>query len=126
MQIEFDPEKARINPLNHEGVTFDEAKAVLLDPYALTREDMDSSGEARFVTQLIAESAHFAHKVLWFSTLVSKASNLPAIETALKKAGVLESQVVEMSQGQKQSRFVAWTFQTKSEQQIWRRERWTR
>ena len=32
MQIEFDPEKARINPLNHEGVTFDEAKAVLLDP----------------------------------------------------------------------------------------------
>ncbi|KTC34146.1 23S rRNA methyltransferase, partial [Pseudomonas sp. ABAC21] len=82
-------------------------------------------GEARFVTQLIAESAHFAHKVLWFSTLVSKASNLPAIETALKKAGVLESQVVEMSQGQKQSRFVAWTFQTKNEQQIWR-QRWVR
>ena len=82
-------------------------------------------GEARFVTQLIAESAHFAHKVLWFSTLVSKASNLPAIEIALKKAGVLESQVVEMSQGQKQSRFVAWTFQTKNEQQIWR-QRWVR
>ena len=82
-------------------------------------------GEARFVTQLIAESAHFAHKVLWFSCLVSKASNLPAIETALKKAGVLESQVVEMSQGQKQSRFVAWTFQTKNEQQIWR-QRWVR
>jgi 23S rRNA (adenine1618-N6)-methyltransferase len=82
-------------------------------------------GEARFVTQLIAESAHFQHKVLWFSTLVSKASNLPAIQTALKKAGVLESQVVEMSQGQKQSRFVAWTFQTPSEQQVWR-QRWAR
>jgi 23S rRNA (adenine1618-N6)-methyltransferase len=82
-------------------------------------------GEARFVTQLIAESAHFAHKVLWFSTLVSKASNLPAIETALRKAGVLQSQVVEMSQGQKQSRFVAWTFQTPSEQQVWR-QRWVR
>ena len=50
MQIEFDPEKARLNPLNHEGVTFDEAKVVLLDPYALTREDTDSSGEARFIT----------------------------------------------------------------------------
>jgi 23S rRNA (adenine1618-N6)-methyltransferase len=82
-------------------------------------------GEARFVTQLIAESASFQHKVLWFSTLVSKASNLPAIQTALKKAGVLESQVVEMSQGQKQSRFVAWTFQTKSEQKVWR-ERWVK
>jgi uncharacterized DUF497 family protein len=50
MKIEFDPEKAAANPLNHEGVTFDEAKHVLLDPYALTREDTDSTGEARFVT----------------------------------------------------------------------------
>lgn len=50
MEIEFDPEKAAANPLNHDGVTFDEAKAVLLDPYALTREDTDSQDEERFVT----------------------------------------------------------------------------
>jgi hypothetical protein len=50
MDIEFDPEKAAANPLNHEGVTFDEAKAVLLDPYALTHEDRDAQSEQRFVT----------------------------------------------------------------------------
>lgn len=50
MEIEFDPEKAAANPLNHEGVTFDEARPVLLDPYALTREDTDTEGEQRFVT----------------------------------------------------------------------------
>ena len=50
MEIEFDPEKAAANPKNHEGVTFDEAKPVLLDPYALTREDTDAEGEPRFVT----------------------------------------------------------------------------
>ena len=50
MEIEFDPEKAATNPLNHEGVTFTEAKAVLLDPYALTHEDQDSQDEPRFVT----------------------------------------------------------------------------
>lgn len=50
MKIEFDPEKATLNPLNHEGVTFEEAKLVLLDPYALTREDTDVNGETRFVT----------------------------------------------------------------------------
>ena len=50
MDIEFDPEKAEANPLNHEGVTFDEAKAVLLDPYALTHEDLDAQSEQRFVT----------------------------------------------------------------------------
>ncbi|UZR29472.1 BrnT family toxin [Methylococcus mesophilus] len=50
MKIEFDPEKAAANPLKHEGVTFQEAQAVLLDPYALTREDVDTDGEHRFVT----------------------------------------------------------------------------
>ena len=51
MDIEFDPDKAAVNPLNHEGVTFDEAKSVLLDPYALTREDADSRGESHWVTR---------------------------------------------------------------------------
>lgn len=50
MKIEFDPGKAAANPINHDGVTFDEAKPVLLDPYALTREDSDAEGEQRFVT----------------------------------------------------------------------------
>ena len=50
MKIEFDPDKAAANPLRHEGVTFHEAEAVFLDPWALTREDPDSAGEQRFVT----------------------------------------------------------------------------
>ena len=77
-------------------------------------------GEIRFVTQLIQESARIPEQVLWFSTLVSKASNLPPIQSALKKAGTLDVRVVEMGQGQKQSRFVAWTFQTPEQQQAWR------
>ena len=50
MEIEFDPDKAAANPVNHDGVTFDEARHVLLDPFALTREDVDESGKQRFVT----------------------------------------------------------------------------
>jgi uncharacterized protein len=50
VEIEFDPEKAAVNPLRHGGVTFEEAAAVLLDPFALTREDTDAQGETRFVT----------------------------------------------------------------------------
>lgn len=50
MKIEFDSKKAALNPVNHDGVTFEEAKPVLLDPYALTREDTDASGETRFIT----------------------------------------------------------------------------
>ncbi len=50
MEIEFDPEKAKANPINHEGVTFEEAKPVLFDPYVLTREDTDAEDEQRFVS----------------------------------------------------------------------------
>ncbi len=50
MKIEFDPDKAAVNPIKHEGVTFEEVKAVLLDPYALTHEDNDITSEQRFIT----------------------------------------------------------------------------
>ena len=50
MKTEFDPDKAAANPLKHEGVTFEEASPVSLDPYALTLEDLDSDGEQRWVT----------------------------------------------------------------------------
>ena len=50
MEIEFDPDKAAANPRNHDGVTFTDASPVLLDPYALTREDPHAAGEPRFVT----------------------------------------------------------------------------
>ena len=50
MKIEYDSDKAAANPLNHEGVTFEEAKHVLLDPYALTCEDVDAADEQRFVS----------------------------------------------------------------------------
>ncbi|MHB1360122.1 MAG: BrnT family toxin [Rhodocyclaceae bacterium] len=50
MEIEFDPEKAALNPLNHDGVTFEEAAPVLLDPYALTKEDSHAAGGQRFAT----------------------------------------------------------------------------
>jgi uncharacterized DUF497 family protein len=50
MKITWDSKKATSNLKNHEGVTFEEAQHVLLDPFALTREDSDSEEEQRFVT----------------------------------------------------------------------------
>jgi 23S rRNA (adenine1618-N6)-methyltransferase len=81
-------------------------------------------GEAAFVARLITQSAQHAQQVLWFTSLISKASNLPGAYSALKQAGALEVRTVEMAQGQKQSRFVAWTFLTPQQQQNWRQERW--
>ncbi len=43
MEIEFDPEKAAANPANHDGVTFEEAKQVLLDPAMCSRTSLNHS-----------------------------------------------------------------------------------
>jgi 23S rRNA (adenine1618-N6)-methyltransferase len=68
-------------------------------------------GEAAFLTTMIRESKQFAKQCVWFTTLVSKATNLPLVYRELKKVQAVTVKTVEMAQGQKQSRFVAWSFQ---------------
>ena len=67
-------------------------------------------GELGFIERMIEESAQYKKQCRWFTTLVSKASNLPKIQRALKIVSAKKIKVVEMSQGQKQSRFVAWSY----------------
>ena len=69
-------------------------------------------GEAGFVGRMIAESAGIPGRCRWFTTLVSRAANLPALRAALGRAGALEIRILPMAQGQKRSRILAWTFQT--------------
>lgn len=76
-------------------------------------------GEEGFVSRMIAESAQARTRCLWFTSLVSKSSSLPAVYRALKKAGVHDSRTIEMTQGQKKSRIVAWTFFSQRQQQAW-------
>ena len=67
-------------------------------------------GELRFLTNMINESTQFKSQCAWFTSLVSKTENLPGIYKALKKANVMQVETIDMSQGQKKSRLVAWTF----------------
>lgn len=83
-----------------------------------------SGGERAFLQLLVEQSAGIPKRCLWFSTLVSKADNLRHIEAALKKARVVESKIIPMAQGQKQSRLVAWTFLGAKERVQWRKTWW--
>ncbi|MCQ8930575.1 23S rRNA (adenine(1618)-N(6))-methyltransferase RlmF [Escherichia albertii] len=47
---------------------------------------------------------------LWFTSLVSRGENLPPLYRALTDIGAVKVVKKEMAQGQKQSRFIAWTF----------------
>jgi 23S rRNA (adenine1618-N6)-methyltransferase len=67
-------------------------------------------GESKFIKKMIAESVEFRSHCRWFTTLVSKASLLPSIYHTLKNINANEIRTIEMTQGQKHTRFVAWSF----------------
>lgn len=81
-------------------------------------------GEEAFVRKMVEESVGKANNCLWFTSLISKNTTLPAIYHALKVAGTAEVRTIEMAQGQKISRFVAWTFHDAEQQAAWAAERW--
>jgi len=81
-------------------------------------------GEAAFVENMAQQSRLFGGACFWFSTLVSKQSNLKRIYEALKKERPTEVRTIAMGHGNKTSRIVAWTFLSKDAQKAWRNARW--
>lgn len=73
-------------------------------------------GEIAFLKQMAIESKDFSQQVCWFTSLVSKKENVPLLQQQLKKLGATNIRVIGMAQGQKLSRFVAWTFLTNQQQ----------
>jgi len=81
-------------------------------------------GEAGFLQRMIEDSALIAGQVFWFTTLVSKAANLPALQQQLTALSVRDLRIIPMAQGHKHSRLLAWTFLDKKQRRAWRRARW--
>jgi 23S rRNA (adenine1618-N6)-methyltransferase len=76
-------------------------------------------GEGKFVTDMIFQSRDFATSCLWFTSLVSKESNLKSIYHVFKLVKATAIKPVNMGQGNKNSRIVAWTFLQKSQRDEW-------
>jgi len=67
-------------------------------------------GELGFIQRMIVESAGVPTMCRWFTTHVSKSEHLPRLRRSLKEARVVDAEIVDMAQGQKRSRVLAWTF----------------
>jgi 23S rRNA (adenine1618-N6)-methyltransferase len=76
-------------------------------------------GELTFISNMIKESKEVQKQVLWFSCLVSKKDHLSLLKLALKKVNAKQVRVVDMAQGQKISRFIAWSFLDDTQQKNW-------
>ena len=81
-------------------------------------------GERGFVRRMILQSKQFAYSCFWFSTLISKQTNLECVYQELNKASAVEIKTIPMQQGNKTSRIVAWTFLSQEQQEKWVATRW--
>ncbi|SFG12273.1 23S rRNA (adenine(1618)-N(6))-methyltransferase RlmF [Neptunomonas qingdaonensis] len=81
-------------------------------------------GELAFVERMVKESVGFAGQVCWFTSLVSKKENIKPLTQIINRLGAQQCKVIKMSQGQKSSRLIAWSFLTHGQQQAWAEEYW--
>ncbi len=81
-------------------------------------------GERRFLSNLVNESKKYEKQCFWFTSLVAKSSHLKALQNSLDYHKAYQVKVIEMKQGQKASRILAWSYLTKEEQAKWRKDHW--
>ncbi|MEN8147588.1 MAG: 23S rRNA (adenine(1618)-N(6))-methyltransferase RlmF [Campylobacterota bacterium] len=108
----------------NRNLTKDKRKNSALNFGGQANELWCPGGEVAFIKKMIRQSVVHSKKVFWFSTLVSKKENLPTIYKALQLLKPAEVRTIEMKQGQKATRVVAWTFLTNKMQRQWCKERW--
>ncbi|MFT5295592.1 MAG: 23S rRNA (adenine1618-N6)-methyltransferase [Colwellia sp.] len=76
-------------------------------------------GEVSFINNMIKESKRIQNQVLWFTCLVSKKDHISQLKFTLKKSNAKQVKVVNMAQGQKISRFIAWSYLDEVQQKNW-------
>ncbi len=90
----------------------------------ISNELICEGGEYQFIQNMIRESKKFSKNCYWFSTLVSKQSNLKGIYKLLENIEANQIKMIPMETGNKSSRIVAWTFLSIEEQKEWIETRW--
>jgi 23S rRNA (adenine1618-N6)-methyltransferase len=90
----------------------------------ISKELIYEGGEIKFISSMVLQSKTIGNNCFWFSTLVSKQSNLKALYKVLDQVGAIEIKTIPMGTGNKVSRIIAWTFLTKEKQIQWSKARW--
>lgn len=67
-------------------------------------------GESGFLQTMINESQLFGKQCRWFTTLISKAENVAPAKRLARQVGCRDILEVEMEQGNKTTRILAWSF----------------
>ncbi|WP_254795260.1 23S rRNA (adenine(1618)-N(6))-methyltransferase RlmF [Halomonas sp. QHL1] len=85
-------------------------KSPVLNFGGLGAELWCKGGEQLFLKKLIRESQVYSTQCRWFSSLVSKTDNVKPAMKLIRKLGAVDIREIEMKQGNKVTRVLAWTF----------------
>jgi 23S rRNA (adenine1618-N6)-methyltransferase len=86
------------------------ASKATLNFAGLAHELSCEGGEIAFVKQMVVESRLVKNQVCWFTCLISKSENVSPIKKCLQQQNVKQIKVIKMTQGNKISRFIAWSY----------------
>ncbi len=109
----------KISSLTHKKAT-----TAVLNFGGQSNELWCEGGEERFIRNMIRQSKQFSANCFWFSTLVAKQIHVAPLLEALKTAGALDVKTIQMEQGTKISRIIAWTFLSQTQQKKWKETKW--
>jgi 23S rRNA (adenine1618-N6)-methyltransferase len=59
---------------------------------------------------MVRESQVYSSQCRWFTSLVSKSDNVRPLKKLMRKVGAVDIREIEMKQGNKIARVLAWTF----------------
>lgn len=76
-------------------------------------------GELQFIRNMITESQLLKQQVCWFSCLVSQQKHIAPLQKLLREVCAAQQLVIDMRQGNKVSRILAWSFLNETQQQQW-------
>jgi len=75
-------------------------------------------GEKAFLHNYLYESSLFKTNCFWYTSLVSNKDLVKSMKKSLIKLGAIQVRVINMQQGNKVSRVVAWSFLTQEQQKV--------
>jgi 23S rRNA (adenine1618-N6)-methyltransferase len=103
----------KLSNLNHQKIT-----KPILNFGGQNNELWCGGGEEQFVRNMIIQSKQFSASCCWFTSLISKQSNLSGAYKTLEKVEAAEVKTIAMGQGNKTSRILAWTFMSAEERKF--------
>lgn len=106
-----DAERASIQKITN--LTGKQAEKAKFNFGGMNQELWYKGGEKQFVKNMIFQSKHYKDSCTWFTTLVSKGENLSGFYRALEQVNARYVRTIEMGQGNKISRILAWSFEVR-------------